>query len=184
MDVPKPPTVPFEQECPCMSMVRKRNEQYFKNANKEITFHYPEYEINEDYFRGYCNFPTSRVFTYRNVYGGLSHDTCKCSMLNWKETLPKDVQNQMLHFAYWYRKRMEPDLCRCGKHLMKLLEKQDKDGIVSHYCRTVPVTPPRYIYRRNGVLQSMLCTCINESTIEPIEESSESESESDDEEYE
>lgn len=183
MDVPKPDTVPIEQECPCMAMVRKRNETYFKHANKELKFTYPEYEINEEYFQGYCNYPTSRVFTYRNVYGGLSHATCKCSMLTWNETLPKEIRKQLLYVAYCYRKRMETEICACGKYLSNMLEKQE-DGVFSHYCRAVSVTPTRHIYRRHGVLQSTLCTCINEQILEPIEDSSESESESEDEEYE
>lgn len=183
MNVPKPLTVPLEEECPCMSVVRSRNEKYFKNANKVLEFYYPTYELNEEYFSGYYNCPISYIFTYRNVYGTLSHEKCKCKT-NWKTEMPKETYKELKQFAYMHKKCMESELCQCGQNLINYLDKFD-EMYSSHYCRTVPVNPNRHIYRQHGIIQSCLCTCSNTQVFEPIEDSSESESESEaDEEYE
>jgi len=181
MDVPKPPTVSLEEECPCMTSVRKRNQKYFNDANKELHFHQPVYEINEDYFSGYSAYPISYVFTYRNVYGGLSHGFCKCKE-DWRTDIPNELHKQLRQVAYFYKKCMEADMCQCGLNLIRYLDKIDKDGITSHYCQTVSVNPIRHIYRHKGRNETMLCTCSNQRILEQIEDSSESESESEPEE--
>lgn len=166
-----------------MQTIRQREEPYFTRANKSLEFFVPYFEVNKPYFQGYSNFPLSYTITYRNVMGGLSHSQCTC--VDWKKDTPKETMYHLTQTAYIHRKHAMYELCPCGQYLVKTLEKVDKDGYSSHYCRTVYATPKRYIYRYQGVLNSILCSCWKEHSLETIDTSSESESESDtDEEYE
>lgn len=162
-------------ECPCVEKVHSRDKHLFEKANKEFKYEGLFYESQiKSFLSGKKAYPVQPIYTYRNVFGVETAIPCRCiDMSNWRETLPREVLNE-INSAIKYNTRVwNKQTCQCGKRLIQSLNDYEV------YIKLVK-NPNYHVVRRIGGLFEYDCICHSITDDEQSdEEMSEDESDED-----
>ena len=165
--------------CDCIKRRIQQEEQFFKNANKEMEFSEPFYEFQlNDFFKGKKVYPIRKLITYRDVFGVETAFPCLCEdMSYWRTNLPKEIIDTIyreidLYMKYWYRRT-----CHCGKRLIRSLK--DRDTFYISYSKD------GHKIRQIGGIETYPCICdsIDEEEFSDEDSTDESDEESEQEYY-
>lgn len=167
--------LPIYKECKCMKRLRKTDTKIYDQAGKDLFFTPSIFVLNHKYAEGIANYPVRRVFYYKDIMGIWVEQECRCyDLFGWETKVPTYLQRGIRQMLHYHHLHMNNRLCRCGQSLLASLK--NKQSPKTHFCRIVNVYPPRYIYRVDGMIESVLCECFNRiQNMDRVEEDTDSE---------